>query len=259
MSNRLGANAAALDRLRNRIVTGVVTDALTRLGLDGWMEDILPMRRDTVVIGPAYTVRCAPRRGADGLGKNLYQIIRECERDDVLVIEALGTNTSVFGGNIANCGSGMRFRRWRIYMLRNRLLSISALAVTFVYAANGQTITAPNVPANLRVPSGHTAFLKGTAVGTQNYICLPSGSALAWKFLAPQATVFLTFRWFGGDASQQILTHFLSPNPQEAGTPARATWQSSVDTSAVWGRRSRNRAIRPTLRRKPFRGFCFRR
>ena len=122
-------------------------------------------------------------------------------------------------------------------MLRNRLLSISALAVTFVYAANGQTITAPNVPANLRVPSGHTAFLKGTAVGTQNYICLPSGSGLAWKFLAPQATVFLTFRWFGGEASQQILTHFLSPNPQEAGTPARATWQSSVDTSAVWGKK----------------------
>ena len=105
MSNRrLGVNAAALDRLRNRIVTGVVTDALTRLSLDGWMDEVLPMRPDTVVIGPAYTVRCAPRRGVDGLGKNLYQIIRECERDDVLVIEALGTNTSVFGGNIANCG-----------------------------------------------------------------------------------------------------------------------------------------------------------
>jgi 4-hydroxy-4-methyl-2-oxoglutarate aldolase len=105
MSNRhLGANAAALDRLRNRIVTGVVTDALTRLGLDGWMDQVLPMRPDATVIGPAYTVRCAPRRGADGLGKNLYQIIRECERGDVLVIEALGTNTSVFGGNIANCG-----------------------------------------------------------------------------------------------------------------------------------------------------------
>jgi len=105
MSNRrLGVNAAALDRLRNRIVTGVVTDALTRLGLDGWMDEVLPMRPHTVVIGPAYTVRCAPRRGVDGLGKNLYQIIRDCERDDVLVIEALWTNTSVFGGNIANCG-----------------------------------------------------------------------------------------------------------------------------------------------------------
>ena len=74
MSNRrLGVNAAALDRLRNRIVTGVVTDALTRLGLDGWMDEVLPMRPDTVVIGPAYTVRCAPRRGVDGLGKNFIK------------------------------------------------------------------------------------------------------------------------------------------------------------------------------------------
>jgi Protein of unknown function (DUF3455) len=121
-------------------------------------------------------------------------------------------------------------------MLRNRLLSISALAAAFAYAASGQALTTPNVPANLRVPSGHTAFLKGTAAGTQNYMCLPSGSGLAWKFLAPQATVFLTFRWLGGPASQQITTHFLSPNPQEAGTP-RATWQSSLDTSTVWAKK----------------------
>ena len=103
MSNRT-SYAAILGRLRNQIVTGVVTDALTRLGLDGWMDQVFPMRPGPTIIGPAYTVRCAPRRGADGLGKNLYQIIRECERGDVLVIEAISTNTSVFGGNIATCG-----------------------------------------------------------------------------------------------------------------------------------------------------------
>jgi regulator of RNase E activity RraA len=92
------------DSLRKMLVTGVVTDALTRLGLDGWMDGVLPMRTDSMVVGPAYTVRCAPRRGSDGLGKNLYQIIRECKKGDVLVIEALGTHTSVFGGNIATCG-----------------------------------------------------------------------------------------------------------------------------------------------------------
>ena len=32
-----------------------------------------------------------------------------------------------------------------------------------------------------------------------------------------------------------MMTHFLSPNPDEAGT-LRATWQHSVDTSAVWAR-----------------------
>lgn len=96
--------AALSESLRKNLVTGVVTDALTRLGLDGWMDDVLPMRPDGVVVGPAYTVRCAPRRGTDGLGKNLYEIIRECKKGDVLVIEALGTNTSVFGNNIATCG-----------------------------------------------------------------------------------------------------------------------------------------------------------
>jgi hypothetical protein len=32
----------------------------------------------------------------------------------------------------------------------------------------------------------------------------------------------------------QIITHFLSPNPDEKGLP-RATWQHSEDTSRVWG------------------------
>jgi regulator of RNase E activity RraA len=49
-------------------------------------------------------VRCAPRRGVDGLGKNLYQIIRECEAGDVLVIDGVGTRTSVLGNNIARTG-----------------------------------------------------------------------------------------------------------------------------------------------------------
>jgi 4-hydroxy-4-methyl-2-oxoglutarate aldolase len=93
-----------LERIRDRLVTGVVTDALTRMGLDGWMDNVLPMRSDSIVIGPAYTVRFAPRRGADGLSKTLYQIIRECKPGDVLVIEALGTKTSVFGNNIARTG-----------------------------------------------------------------------------------------------------------------------------------------------------------
>jgi hypothetical protein len=34
---------------------------------------------------------------------------------------------------------------------------------------------------------------------------------------------------------QQATTHFLSPNPDEAGL-ARATWQGSLDSSRVWAR-----------------------
>jgi hypothetical protein len=91
----------------------------------------------------------------------------------------------------------------------------------------------PAVPANLEVPAGHSVFLVGHAIGTQNYICLPSDKAVAaWRFLAPQATLFVPATTGVGP---QITTHFLSANPLEGGL-ARPTWQDSEDTSRVWGR-----------------------
>lgn len=104
--------------------------------------------------------------------------------------------------------------------------SVIAIALGFSVAtgqaAFADTIKAPPVPPDIQAPVGNTAFLKGHAVGTQNYICLPSGSSFAWTFFGPQATLFLTFKWIHGDFRQQITTHFLSPNPSEGGTP-RAT------------------------------------
>ena len=82
------------------------------------------------------------------------------------------------------------------------------------------------VPANLEVPGGHSAYLTARAEGTQNYVCTLAGQGFNWQFFGPQATLF-------DDAGQQVTTHFLSPNPDEAGVP-RATWQHSADTSAVW-------------------------
>jgi hypothetical protein len=94
--------------------------------------------------------------------------------------------------------------------------------------SHADRLTPPTVPANLQVPAGNKLFLKGHAVGTQNYICLPSGSGFVWTFFGPQATLFK-------NNGKQTHTHFLSPNPDENGT-ARATWQDSKDTSAVWAR-----------------------
>src|SRR5437773_7009104 len=106
----------------------------------------------------------------------------------------------------------------------------AALAVTFAVSrpqlAHADQVTPPPVPANLQVEAGHQAFLEGHAVGTQNYICLPSGSGFAWTLFGPQATLF-------NDANEQITTHFFSPNLFEHGT-LRATWQHSQDTSTVW-------------------------
>jgi hypothetical protein len=82
------------------------------------------------------------------------------------------------------------------------------------------------VPDSLQVPAGNKAYLEGHAFGTQNYSCLPSGSGFAWILFGPQANLF-------DDDDELVITHFLSPNPFESGTP-RATWQHSRDTSAVW-------------------------
>ena len=103
---------------------------------------------------------------------------------------------------------------------------IAALAAAAPFAAMASNVKPPRVPDNLAAPAGSKAFLIGHAVGTQNYVCLPDGAGAKWVLFGPQATVF-------DDAGKQIMTHFLSPNPAE-NAAARATWQHSDRTSAVW-------------------------
>jgi Protein of unknown function (DUF3455) len=102
----------------------------------------------------------------------------------------------------------------------------TALAVAFTVALP-RPAHADDVPANIQVPPGNEGFLVGHGEGTQNYICLPSGSGFAFSLFTPQATLF-------NDHGKAVTTHFFSPNPSENGT-IRATWQHSRDTSAVWG------------------------
>jgi len=112
-------------------------------------------------------------------------------------------------------------------------------------AAHASRIVVPPLPATLHVPAGNHPFLLGKAVGTQNYVCLPSGvdaagnPAFAWKLFTPEATLFAA----EGHDPKQLVTHFFSPNPDEDNAdpltgfhPVRAAWQSSKDTSTVWAR-----------------------
>ena len=114
----------------------------------------------------------------------------------------------------------------RIMLIACATALVVAFMVSLPQPAHADHVTPPPVPANIQVPAGNKAFLEGHAVGTQDYICLPSGSGFAWTFFGPQATLF-------NDDDKQVITHFLSPNPDESGT-ARATWQHSKDTSTVW-------------------------
>jgi hypothetical protein len=119
--------------------------------------------------------------------------------------------------------------------MKNRILPFAcstALAVAFTVSlprpAHAERVTPPPVPAGIEVPAGNRAFLVGHAVGSQNYVCLPSGSGFAWTLFTPQATLFTSH-------GRQLITHFFSPNPFE-GQTIRPAWQHSRDTSTVWAR-----------------------
>ncbi len=100
----------------------------------------------------------------------------------------------------------------------------TALVAPTAFAAH--SIEPPAVPGNLSMPAGSKVSFIGHAVGTQNYVCLPDGTAAKWVLFGPQATVF-------DDKGHQVMTHFLSPNPEESSTP-RATWQHSQTSNAIW-------------------------
>ena len=98
-------------------------------------------------------------------------------------------------------------------------------------------ITPPPLPDGLfPVPAENKLFLGTHAVGTQNYVCRPSGAGVAYVLFTPQATLF-------GEDGGQVITHYFSPNPFETNTDQtvvadgtiRATWQYR-DTSTVWAK-----------------------
>jgi hypothetical protein len=93
-------------------------------------------------------------------------------------------------------------------------------------------IDVPPVPANLEVPDGHSVFLHGYAIGTQNYICLATAAGMGWAFIGPEATLFATRH---GEPVHQTLTHYLSATPFEVNL-LRPVWQHSRDSSRIWGR-----------------------
>jgi hypothetical protein len=119
---------------------------------------------------------------------------------------------------------------------RRKPAMVSAIAASLLATASvmqpalaHKPITPPNLPANIAVLPPNKPFLVGHALGTQNYICLPSGSEFRYRLFTPQATLF-------DNAGRQLTTHFFSPDPDDPLGTIRATWQHSRDTSAVWGK-----------------------
>ena len=99
--------------------------------------------------------------------------------------------------------------------------------------ATAARLTPPPVPAKLEVEEGNEAFLVGHAIGTQNYICLPSGRRR--RLDALHAAGHAVQR--RGAAGHRPTSS--APTPYEAGVAVRAAWQHSRDTSTVWGKVTR--------------------
>lgn len=125
----------------------------------------------------------------------------------------------------------IRRPRWGARLLASIVMTLAGIGIA-VPASQAQAaqesfaITVPAVPDDITVPAGNKVFRVGHAVGTQNYVCLPSGNDFKFTLFTPRATLF-------SDDGSQVMTHYFSPNAFEGDT-IRATWQDSRDTSAVW-------------------------
>src|SRR5512134_3426411 len=96
-----------------------------------------------------------------------------------------------------NCNAPKHQTTRRILLIACATALAVAFTVPLPQPAHAAHVTPPEVPARL-VPTGATAFLVGHAVGTQNYVCLPSGAGFAFVLFTPEATLF-------GDNGKQII------------------------------------------------------
>lgn len=82
--------------------TGVICDALGRLGLSGFMDGVRPFRRDVKMAGRARTVQYGPRRGDDGPKFNIYAFMRTLDPGDIVVFGTNGADSWMYGENMAH-------------------------------------------------------------------------------------------------------------------------------------------------------------
>lgn len=97
----MSISESAIARLK-AVESGIVSDAMMRLGICGWMDELYPIgggpRR---AVGRARTLLFGPKRGEGSWGKTMYATIASLEPGDVLVFGTGGTRQNLMGDNIA--------------------------------------------------------------------------------------------------------------------------------------------------------------
>lgn len=84
------------------VQSGVVCDAMGRLGIGGFMDGVRPLRGSVRIAGPARTLMYRPKRGVGGGGLNIYALIAECRPGEVLVLGTDRSESWLFGENVAH-------------------------------------------------------------------------------------------------------------------------------------------------------------
>ena len=79
----------------------------------------------------------------------------------------------------------------RIWIIACATCLAAAFTVSLPQPGHARNITPPAVPLDLQVDlAQNEAFLEGHAVGTQNYICLPTDDGFQFMLFTPEATLF---------------------------------------------------------------------
>lgn len=95
------SDAEAFERLR-RAGAGVVSDAMMRLGLHGWMDGLHPVGGGTrIAVGRARTLLFGPKRGEGAWPRTMYATIAALSPGEILVFGAGGTKENLMGDNMA--------------------------------------------------------------------------------------------------------------------------------------------------------------
>ncbi len=81
------------------VETGVITDAMKLLGLDGWMEDILPLAPDARVCGRAFTVQYERLPDSSTGTLNIFEMMETPSPGSILVL-SVPSRHAIVGENI---------------------------------------------------------------------------------------------------------------------------------------------------------------
>ena len=86
------------------VSTGIITDAFLRLGINGWMDEVLPIESGTRIIGRARTITYGPVRRSGKLNESMYALMARMSPGDVMVIGSGGTHDNLLGDNMGTFG-----------------------------------------------------------------------------------------------------------------------------------------------------------